>query len=83
MPLYTVRTTIEVVVEAESAEHACEVAAGDHDEICYQSDLNESSAWQSEPFVGLPEGWDEDCLPFGEASRSIKEILEAESDRGD
>lgn len=77
MPLYTVEVVTEVVVYAKDRREAEQYAEFDAMDNLFGEDFS----YCAYPYSGLPEGWTDDLIPFGDdhGDMSIAELLEIET----
>lgn len=74
--LFEVEMIVRAVVAADSDTHAWQVAVRDRREIVGDSDADFDVVTEIKRETDLPEGWDAECIPFGDGNERIAEYLD-------
>jgi hypothetical protein len=70
MPLFKLKISIDVVVEADDVEHAREVAETEYRDVVNDTRASEAGWSKAERVLSiydLPPKWDGQCFPYGGA----------------
>lgn len=75
MGLFTVELRNVIVVEADDASHAYDVARAERAAACMDSDPEYNVIGPVTKLQELPRDWDGRCIPYGGIKHTIAEIL--------